>query len=275
MECDIIKDLLPLYVEQLTSEASKMAVEKHLEECENCKKVYREMKTPEPHIQYDREPAESFRRYVKKSKRKYGLKVAISTAAVVLLVVVVHLIVLAGLIGLLAFDSARAEVQQDTDVSHYQWYMGENAKKEYAHKMGVDESIFPQEITTEMNVKEYKMVYYNPWDPEYLSYLTVEYEEDAYRTEVERLKQYPSTEYLRYYCVEGFAEEYELLAIEASSYGFVYALNLEENQIIYVEILFCNYFTDIDYKTMISQEYLPIGFDATVENPYRKEKMGR
>lgn len=89
MECDIVKDLLPLYVEQLAGEASKIAVEEHLEECESCKEIYREMKTPEPHVKYDREPAESFRRYVKKSKRKFGLKVAVSTAAVVLILLLV------------------------------------------------------------------------------------------------------------------------------------------------------------------------------------------
>lgn len=94
MECDIVKDLLPLYVEQLAGEASKIAVEEHLEECESCKEIYREMKTPEPHVKYDREPAESFRRYVKKSKGKYGLKVAVSTAAVVLVGELILLLVL-------------------------------------------------------------------------------------------------------------------------------------------------------------------------------------
>lgn len=30
----------------------------------------------------------------------------------------------------LSLDSAKAQVQEDTDVSHYLWYMGDNAKKE-------------------------------------------------------------------------------------------------------------------------------------------------
>lgn len=94
MECDIVKDLLPLYVEQLAGEVSKIAVEEHLEECESCKEIYREMKMPEPHVKYDREPVESFRRYVKKSKGKYGLKVAVSTAAVVLVGELILLLVL-------------------------------------------------------------------------------------------------------------------------------------------------------------------------------------
>ncbi len=37
--CDIIKDLLPLYYDRVCSDASKKAVEEHLEECSVCKAV--------------------------------------------------------------------------------------------------------------------------------------------------------------------------------------------------------------------------------------------
>lgn len=49
----------------------------------------------------------------------------------------------------------------------------------------------------------------------------------------------------------------------------------KDSEIIYVELLFCNYFYDIDYQSMIPEKYLPIGFDATLENPYREQKLGR
>lgn len=38
-DCEIIKDLLPIYCDGVCSERSKNAVEEHLEECENCKKI--------------------------------------------------------------------------------------------------------------------------------------------------------------------------------------------------------------------------------------------
>ena len=118
------------------------------------------------------------------------------------------------------------------------------------------------------------MVYYNPWDAQYLSYLVVEYGEEGYQAEVERLKNYASTEYSGYYGAESFVEGYTLLAMEADSYnGFVYALETEENKVIYVELIFCNYFMDLDYKSMIPNEYLPVGFDATEDNLYRKQKL--
>jgi len=273
-DCDIIKDLLPLYVEGLASEKSREAIEEHLKECESCEKLYQEMKEPKMQVHYDREPAESFRKYVRKKKRRLGIKIAVITAGLVLLAVIIRLAAIGGLIAFLALDGKKAQVQVDTDISHYSHYMGKDAGEEYVQKWGMDESIFPEKITDEMHVSDYKMAYYNPWDAQYLSYLVVEYGEEAYNAEVERLKNYESTEYMGYYGAAGFWDGYTPLAIEADPYyGFVYALQTEEKQIVYVELIFCNYFMDMDYKEMIPEEYLPAGFDATVDNAYREQMM--
>lgn len=274
-ECDIVKDLLPLYVEKIASEASNRAVEEHLQECEQCSKIYQEMKTSDLNVQYDRKPAESFQKYVKKEKRKFEIKAAVITAAVILLIVVIRLVEMGSLIAFLALEGVKAKVYEDADVSHYSWYMGKDAKEEYVRKWGMDESIFPKEISREMNVTDYKMVYYDPWDAQYLSYLVVEYEEESYAAETERLREYDSKEYQGYFGATGFQEEYTLLAMEADPYyGLIYALAGENRQIVYVELIFCNYFMDIDYKTMINEHYLPVGFDATSGNAYRQQRLG-
>lgn len=44
-ECDIVKDLLVDYTEQLLSETSKKFVEKHLQTCEKCKEYFEYMKS--------------------------------------------------------------------------------------------------------------------------------------------------------------------------------------------------------------------------------------
>ena len=46
-ECDIIKDLLPSYVDEICSEASKEWVEEHLKECEDCAKTVEMLKNTE------------------------------------------------------------------------------------------------------------------------------------------------------------------------------------------------------------------------------------
>lgn len=137
----------------------------------------------------------------------------------------------------------------------------------------MDESIWPRSINDASDVADFKMVYYNPWDAQYLGYLVIDYPAEEYATEAARLKEYPSTDYVGYYSV---IEEhtYELLAINADKYqGFVYALTDGQGRIIYAEEIFCNYYMDLDYKEYIPEEYLLDGFDATEDNPYRKEMM--
>ena len=45
LSCDIIRDLMPLYAEELASADSREAVEGHLLSCESCRKAYEDMKT--------------------------------------------------------------------------------------------------------------------------------------------------------------------------------------------------------------------------------------
>lgn len=46
MNCDIIKDLIPLYIDGCCSDESKNVVEEHFKACSECKKLFEEMKEP-------------------------------------------------------------------------------------------------------------------------------------------------------------------------------------------------------------------------------------
>lgn len=48
LECDVIRDLLPLYAEKLASPASSALVEQHLAECEACRAELERMEKPVP-----------------------------------------------------------------------------------------------------------------------------------------------------------------------------------------------------------------------------------
>ena len=118
------------------------------------------------------------------------------------------------------------------------------------------------------------MVYYDPWDAQFLSYLTVRYSPEDYAAETARLTALGVTDYKGYYTVTGFADDSDPIAMYADNYhGFVYAMHTpeQENTITYVEMIFCNNFYDLDYKSMIPAQYLPEGFDATIDNPYQRE----
>lgn len=42
-DCDVVKDLMPLYVDDVLSENSKTFVENHVDSCESCKKYYEKL----------------------------------------------------------------------------------------------------------------------------------------------------------------------------------------------------------------------------------------
>lgn len=211
---------------------------------------------------------------LKEYKRMKRAKNMILCALLILAGVTAWLAVMLCLtIGLPYLTGALSPIEINEDISLYQEFIGTNAPEKYRNKCDMDESIFPAQITEDMHVTDYKMVYYNPWDPQYLSYLVVDYDTASWTAETERLRKYPSTEYNKYYGVSGFSG-YELLAVYADEYhGFVYALSDQSSQqIIYVELIFCNYYMDIDYEEYIPTKYLPDGFDATPDNAYRREK---
>ena len=273
--CEIIKDLIPLYHDEICSEDSKVAVENHLCECESCKKYYDKLKGSDAIevAAFDEETEAQKSESIKKVRKKMKKK----TLKIVLLVVagyLVHQIIIAALlIGFFAYGYEHATVEINTDITKYKEYMsGEDALENYVNKWYMDETIFPVEITETMDVQDYKMVYYNPFDAQYLGYLVVEYDEADYEAELKRLAEYESTDYLGNYGVTGFQDEYELLAMYADDYhGFVYAITDGENTIVYVEIIFCNYFMDLSYEEYMPKEYFPVGFDATDDNEYMKK----
>lgn len=249
-----------------------------MDECTSCKDYYNQMCSTDyiENVIYDKSKSEQVANSYKRVKKKNMKKIVFIVLAAVLGVLVIYSLIIALAMGLLAFDVATSKIKVHDNIEEYQMYRtGEHAKKEYSNKWGMDESIWPKEITADMDVEDYKMVYYNPWDAQFLGYMTVEYDDAAYQSERKRLENYDSTEYLGYYGVTGF-EDYELIAMYANDYqGFVYALTDGENEINYVEIIFCNYFMDLDYTEYIPENYLPNGFDATEDNPYRSEYLKR
>lgn len=270
-DCEIIRDLMPLCAEQIASEKSRALVEAHIAECPDCRDAYAAMLQPEPAITEHKTEAEHFQRSYKKQKKHLVLKIVLIAVSASLLCWLIGTVIVVGLLGVII---SSAKVEEDHDPAHYSQYMGENAIPEYRSKWGIDEAIFPESVT-DLNVTDYCMVYYDPWDAQFLSYLTVAYTEDAYKAEVMRLNAYPSTAYEGFYGVTAFPED-ELLAMYADDYqGFVYAIRTpgQPQSITYVELIFCNYCYDIDYQSYIPAAYLPPHFDASPDNPYQKQQI--
>jgi len=88
-ECDIIKDLLPSYADEICSEASKEWIEEHLKECEECRKTVNILKHTEISAKkLEQESLEAGRKVLRKNLRQsvLNLGLCLLTAFLMLLV---------------------------------------------------------------------------------------------------------------------------------------------------------------------------------------------
>lgn len=70
LDCEIVRDLMPLYVENLVSEKSKAAVEEHVKNCRPCSEILELMKAPEKRSAKSDEKEIDYLKKVKKSSKK-------------------------------------------------------------------------------------------------------------------------------------------------------------------------------------------------------------
>lgn len=74
-ECNIVQDLLPLYIDGLTSEESNNMIRQHTEVCRECKKQLNHMQSPVDEI-----PIQShadFKKNIRKHKRRITIRITI------------------------------------------------------------------------------------------------------------------------------------------------------------------------------------------------------
>ena len=78
IDCRIIQDLLPSYVEGLTSEYTNQVVEEHVKECESCSQMLQRMQEPEKRINSTEKEVD----YMKKVRNKISGLIAISLISI-------------------------------------------------------------------------------------------------------------------------------------------------------------------------------------------------
>lgn len=88
LPCEVVRDLFPSYIDELTNEVTNHLIEEHLEKCEECQKVLSFMKNPEA------EPAESVKEkeeidFLKKARKKNRNKVVIAVAAALTIIMLI------------------------------------------------------------------------------------------------------------------------------------------------------------------------------------------
>lgn len=88
INCSLIKDLLPLYIDDLCSKETTEIVSNHLEICEDCNKEYETLKT-EPKVKPQQDNSQEL---IKKVNKKFGKDkrwAVIKTISIILVVIIV------------------------------------------------------------------------------------------------------------------------------------------------------------------------------------------
>lgn len=85
LECEVIRDLLPLYAEKIASPASQKLVEEHLEGCESCRAELARMQAP-VQVKMEPEPVEPLQKIKKNIERKQQSTILAAAVFILLLV---------------------------------------------------------------------------------------------------------------------------------------------------------------------------------------------
>ncbi|MCD8126528.1 MAG: zf-HC2 domain-containing protein [Clostridiales bacterium] len=92
LECGIARDLLPLYVDGLCSEESRVALAQHLQECEGCQACYQRMRaesTETVPLPTEGEASTRFRRGMRRVRRRWALSLVAVLVAIPLILMTV------------------------------------------------------------------------------------------------------------------------------------------------------------------------------------------
>ncbi len=93
MKCEMIRDLLPLYIDGLTSEESNKEIEKHLKSCKECQLYYKEMtgeiQSPARISDEELKDVELIKKVKRKNRRKFIVSLTGGILAAVILLALI------------------------------------------------------------------------------------------------------------------------------------------------------------------------------------------
>ena len=109
--CGVVRDLLPLYAEDLAGEESRALVEEHLADCPDCRKQYEDMKQPKPAPEPD--GAEALKGVKREIRRKR--LTAVLLAALLVFLPLFTLLARGTEKYPLSYEEAEVQVESDKD----------------------------------------------------------------------------------------------------------------------------------------------------------------
>lgn len=248
--CNLIRDLLPLYCDQVCSKDSAEAVQEHISTCEECKNIYIGMQqsVSMDSARFEKQQLASMQEVKKKIKKRNTIFASIGiVVGIAFVIIAIRVMLVAGVI-IFAVQDGWKNYYTSTNINDYG---GFEAFDGYSKL-----DIFPKQLSDNMEVYKYSYYYADTFlDPTAQIYLECSYEEDDYLREIERLEgvqeEYDGRIQSIVYDTDSFSYP-AYVTIDADNHCYEYALLIEEGKIAYVFLQFIKE-EDITFP----MEYLP------------------
>ncbi len=112
--CNVARDLIPLYVDDVLSNDSKEIVENHIAECEDCKKYYSQLKDG---ATYTAERSRHDQRIIKSISKEIRRKRNIAVGVAVIIVTLIAVVALFSTVDAMKKDMVSGEFSEKSGVS--------------------------------------------------------------------------------------------------------------------------------------------------------------
>ncbi len=262
--CNLIRDLLPLYCDNVCSKESAEAVQDHMDVCEECKSIFTKMQqgvsleTCMNNTEYEKQQLVSMRQVkgkIKKRNTVFGIIGII--IGIVLVVTIIRIMLVAGVI-VWAVEDGWDDAETTTEIAEYGDFKGFHGYSKL--------DVFPKQIDEFMEGQEYYYYYADTFlDSTAQIYLECSYDKAGYDEETERLseiqEEYRGNVQSIVYDTESFMYP-AYVAIDADNHCYEYALLLGDYRIAYVFLQFIE-----EDKVVFPIEYLPERYEQR-ENGY-------
>ncbi len=259
INCDIIKDIIPLYIDGVCSKYSIQMVEDHIKECPDCRDLLESFRNPAITDEIRTSNEIEFKELTLKVKKKNRLK-----AILLVLGAVIASFVGALLLGIfvLGIFSLGGESYATIDTDNYGIYEGHIEAERQDLFSGL--YIFPERISQNASVIDY---FYSceggGFDNSYQQFLKCTYSQEEYNAEINRLKNItceipvrsgPVVNTVEYSDVKFSSPAY--ITAYASHGMFEYALcNDADKTIVYVYLQLIG-----NDDVVFNREYLPLEY---------------
>lgn len=184
INCDIIKDIIPLYIDGVCSKNSMQMVEDHIKECPACRDLMESCQNPAMTDEIKTSNEREFKELALKVKRKSRLKAVFIVLGAVAASITGTLILGLFVLGIFSLGS---EGYATIDTDNYGIYEGHIEAERQDLFSGL--YIFPQRISENASdIYYFYSCHGGGFDNSYQQFLKCTYTEQEYNEEINRLK---------------------------------------------------------------------------------------